>query len=146
MLKLAFCEIDGDLFSAPKTFSLAHCVAADLRMGAGIAIKFRHKFGQINKLKEQRQKVGGVAVLKDNDRFIYYLVSKNLSYEKPTYRDLFLSLNGMKSHMVKNNVNKLAIPRIGCGLDRLQWKKVRKLLHKVFGDVAVEIVVYTFKH
>jgi hypothetical protein len=34
-------EVEGDLFSAPKNVSLAHCVAADLKMGAGIAIKFR---------------------------------------------------------------------------------------------------------
>lgn len=34
-------EIDGDLFSAPQEYALAHCVAADLRMGAGIAVKFR---------------------------------------------------------------------------------------------------------
>lgn len=34
-------EINGDLFAAPEEYALAHCVAADLRMGAGIAIKFR---------------------------------------------------------------------------------------------------------
>lgn len=39
--KLIFREVTGDLFSAAKEYSLAHCVAADLKMGAGIAIKFR---------------------------------------------------------------------------------------------------------
>lgn len=34
-------EIEGDLFSADKSVSLAHCVASDLKMGAGIAITFR---------------------------------------------------------------------------------------------------------
>lgn len=41
MAKFIFREISGDLFSAPKTFSLGHCVASDLKMGKGIAIKFR---------------------------------------------------------------------------------------------------------
>lgn len=34
-------EISGDLFSAPSDYALAHCVSADLRMGAGIAVKFK---------------------------------------------------------------------------------------------------------
>lgn len=43
-MALLFREVDGDLFSAPKEYSLAHCVAADLKMGAGIAIKFRYLY------------------------------------------------------------------------------------------------------
>lgn len=101
MSKLVFRELEGDLFSAPKTYSLAHCVAADLKMGAGIAVAFRDKFGQIAKLKEQGQKAGGLAVLEDQSRFIYYLISKNDTYKKPTYQDLFLSLHAMKKHMVR---------------------------------------------
>lgn len=34
-------EVNGDLFAAPEEYALGHCVAADLRMGAGIAVKFR---------------------------------------------------------------------------------------------------------
>lgn len=34
-------EIEGDLFSAPADVSLANCVAADLDMSAGIAVKFK---------------------------------------------------------------------------------------------------------
>lgn len=101
MSKLVFREIEGDLFSAPKTYSLAHCVAADLKMGAGIAVAFRDKFRQIDKLKEQGVKAGGVAILKDDERFIYYLISKNDTYKKPTYQDLFHSLHAMKNHMVR---------------------------------------------
>lgn len=44
--------INGDLFNA--TCSLAHCVGADFRMGAGIAIKFREIFGQVENLKSQK--------------------------------------------------------------------------------------------
>lgn len=36
-----FTDIEGDLFSCSKDSSLAHCVAADMKMGAGIAVKFK---------------------------------------------------------------------------------------------------------
>lgn len=144
--KFALREVEGDLFSAPKTYSLAHCVGADLVMGAGIAVKFRQTYGKVDELRSQKVKSGGVAVLSDENRFIYYLVTKPESYGSPTYDDLRLSLTAMKSHMQKNGVTKLAIPRIGCGIDGLEWDKVQAELHTVFDgvDKEVEIVVYNF--
>ncbi|XP_067643148.1 ADP-ribose glycohydrolase OARD1 isoform X1 [Eurosta solidaginis] len=92
-------EVNGDLFSADESYSMAHCVAADMRLGKGIAVKFRTKFGQMHTLKQQEQKPGGVAVLQDKSRFIYYLVTKESSWAKPTYQSLNDSLNAMKIHM-----------------------------------------------
>lgn len=48
------------------------------------------------------------------------------------------------SPQVSNNVNKLAIPRIGCGLDGLVWQKVKDLLQEVFKDTRIEIIVYNY--
>lgn len=107
MSRLIFREVVGDLFSAPVVYSLAHCVAADMMMGAGIAVKFRDTFKQIENLKAQGAKAGGLAVLKDQSRFIYYLVSKDRTYTQPTYKDLFSSLDAMKTHMVNTSKNKL---------------------------------------
>lgn len=39
--KVTITEIAGDLFAAPKEYSIGHCVSADLHMGKGIAAKFR---------------------------------------------------------------------------------------------------------
>lgn len=41
LMPLLFREVEGDLFTASKDYSLAHCVASDLKMGAGIAVAFR---------------------------------------------------------------------------------------------------------
>ncbi|EAT35644.1 AAEL000348-PA [Aedes aegypti] len=138
-------EIDGDLFAAPKDHSLAHCVAADLKMGGGIAVKFKQVFKQVDELKAQKVGVGGVAVLKDGERFVYYLVTKRGSMDKPTYADLTKSLEAMRKHMAENGAKKLAIPRIGCGIDGLEWSQVKEILNSTFGNEKdVEIVVYNF--
>ncbi|XP_050090480.1 ADP-ribose glycohydrolase OARD1-like [Anopheles aquasalis] len=140
-------ETEGDLFGAPKDHSLAHCVAADLKMGGGIAVKFKQVFGKVDDLKAQMVGVGGVAVLYDPPRYVYYLVTKNSSYQKPTYADLRKSLEAMRQHMAANGVGKLAIPRIGCGIDGLEWDKVKEMLNSVFADGDIgkyEIVVYNF--
>jgi len=60
--------IHGDLFKADKSFSLAHCVSSDFKLGKGIAKIFRDKFGRVDELEESGAKVGGLAVLEDNGR------------------------------------------------------------------------------
>ena len=48
-----FSMVRGDLFSCPGTASLAHCVSADMRMGKGIAVEFKKRYGHVEELKEQ---------------------------------------------------------------------------------------------
>lgn len=43
----------GDLFSCPESESLAHCISADARMGKGIAVIFKKKFGGVDEIKSQ---------------------------------------------------------------------------------------------
>ncbi|XP_067643106.1 ADP-ribose glycohydrolase OARD1-like [Eurosta solidaginis] len=142
--KFKLTEIEGDLFTAPQTHSLAHCVGADFAMGAGIAVKFKQIYGQVDELLAQGVQSGGVAVLQDKDRYIYYLVTKPQSWDSPTYDSLRSSLTAMREHMRKHKVQKLAIPRIGCGIDGLEWDKVSNELCTVFGGEELEIVVYNF--
>lgn len=52
MGKFVLKELNGDLFSA-KT-SMAHCVGADLKMGMGIAVKFKQMFGGESELRNQK--------------------------------------------------------------------------------------------
>ena len=40
-------------FRAPVPASLAHCVSADMRMGKGIAVEFKKRYGHVEELKEQ---------------------------------------------------------------------------------------------
>ncbi|XP_005191814.2 ADP-ribose glycohydrolase OARD1 [Musca domestica] len=143
---MSFCikELNGDLFSVEEDYSMAHCVAADLRMGKGIAIKFRNIFGNISFLQQQNIKPGGVAVLPHNSRYIYNLVTKEKSWGKPTYQSLHSSLVSMRNYMVEHNVSNLAMPRIGCGLDGLVWHKVKDLIEEVFSKDPVNIVIYNY--
>lgn len=51
----------------------------------------------------------------------------------------------MKKLCVAKNINKIAMPLIGCGLDRLQWEKVSEIVQEVFKDIDIEIVVCGLK-
>lgn len=93
---------------------------------------------------EQRASAGGLAFLNIKGRFIYYLVTKALSRGKPTYDTMWSSLLCLKTHIKKNNVKKLAMPRIGCGLDRLDWDTVKQMIEFVFRTEDIDILVCNY--
>ena len=47
----------------------------------------------------------------------------------------------MKKHCEMLDIHKVAMPRIGCGLDRQDWTEVKKLIEEVFDDADIEILV-----
>lgn len=93
---------------------------------------------------QQGAGVGQVAVLEHEGRFIYYLVTKKYSNEKPLLSDLVSSLKKMRDHCVASGVKQLAMPRIGCGLDRLDWRRVKPKIEEIFSDLDIRITVYNF--
>ncbi|XP_064491622.1 inositol 1,4,5-trisphosphate receptor type 3 isoform X4 [Pseudopipra pipra] len=136
-------EVKGDLFSCPPSDALAHCISEDCRMGAGIAVLFKKKFGGVQELLDQKKKTGEVAVLQRDDRYIYYLITKQKVSHKPTYESMRKSLEAMRAHCLHNGVTDISMPRIGCGLDGLQWDKVSAILGEVFENTDIKITVYS---
>jgi O-acetyl-ADP-ribose deacetylase (regulator of RNase III) len=144
MNKMKILEIKGDLFSSKD--SLAHCVSTDLQMSKGIATLFKNKFSHVQELQAQNKKTGQVAYIKDlSDRYIFYLITKNKYFERPTYISLYESLVELRELCKQLKVSELSIPRIGCGLDRLEWTRVKKYLEGVFKDTDITITVYYLK-
>ena len=47
----------------------------------------------------------------------------------------------MRSIADKEGVTKIAMPKIGSGLDKLNWLQVQTIILDVFKDMDIEIVV-----
>lgn len=145
-------ETKGDLFAIDDNY--CHCVSQDFEMGKGIAVLFRDKFGQIDALKAQKPAVGGCAYITRMPpgasvrgltvtRYVFYLVTKEKYWQKPTLKTLAASLTRMKDLCINLKITTLAMPRIGCGLDRLNWDNVKHVVTSVFHDVPICITVRT---
>lgn len=91
-------------------------------------------------------KSGGCAVLKVDERYIYYMVTKDKSGNGfyPTYDSVESSLKAVRDHMKANSVSELAMPQIGCGIDGLKWEEVEARIKSVFNESDVEITVYKY--
>ncbi|KAF4514075.1 UNVERIFIED_CONTAM: hypothetical protein B566_EDAN018946, partial [Ephemera danica] len=137
-------EMQGDLFNCPEDTSLAHCVARDFKMSSGIAVDFNLVFGNADKLRNENHSVGETAFLKTNRRYVFYLISKEKSsyYCKPTLETLQLCLENLRDICKTLGVKKLAMPRIGAGLDLLPWDAVLNLIKTTFKNTNIEITIF----
>lgn len=145
-----------DLFDYyDQGYILVQCLSADLVAGAGIAVEFNKRFNMKNRLRN-RYPYG--VYMSYNNKFIFIptciyesnvfnLITKEKVWGKPTYENLELALKVMKSGiatLIEKGVscNKIAMPLIGCGIDGLEWTKVRELIKNTFYDFDdIEIVV-----
>ena len=140
-------EEKRDLFSVDSDYALAHCIALDCAMGAGIATQFVKKYPNMRSvlrgiLSENKMTYPCViGYVGKDDRLIFNMITKEFSWGKPTYDTFECALDDLVAMCESANITKLAIPKIGCGLDRLNWSKVRGMIEEKFKDLDIEILV-----
>lgn len=138
---MTITTVNKDLFTMPQGYYLAHCISADFALGAGIAKAFDSVYNMRFKLFRQYPDYeynGGDALLIDNT---FNLVTKQKYWHKPTYDSLREALEMMKEQLDFLGATKLAMPKIGCGLDRLSWDQVYDIICEVFEDMDIDIVI-----
>lgn len=153
----SYVEKQCDLFEEygdKEDVYFAHCISADCAMGAGIAVQFVDWFKKeydlnLRYLCSLRGANEGACI--ETGR-LFNLVTKEHYWDKPTYSSLERSLKCMaKTYMqdyitdsmdgAETEITTIVMPRIGCGLDQLEWTKVRNIIFKVFKYIPVNIVV-----
>lgn len=143
---ITYSEEKRDLFEVPEDYALVHCISADFALGAGIAKEFQKRYKTKDELKERLPNYhwhGGdcLGTGSRNTRAVFNLVTKDKYWYKPHYKDLEDALNELREVAELSGYNKLAMPKIGCGLDGLKWEKVKPIIQQVFEWSNVEILI-----
>ena len=149
-------EQKEDVFGMTRRgYSLAHCISADFALGAGIAKEFESmyhirarlfkKFGG-DWYKGFGEKSGtciatGPFLSEAGKIMVLNLVTKQRYWHKPTLENMRRALVITLKQCERYGITKLAMPRIGCGLDRLKWEDVSALIDEVFDKSGIDIVV-----
>ena len=128
--------------------SIGHCISADAKMGKEFAELLSQRFpGLRDTCRRTKLLTRQTFPFWDRvgNRYIYNLVTKTKFSEKPTLPTLSLSLEEIKSHARLFGISTIAIPKIGCGLDQMNWQEVIKLLRDIFIYSNFRIAVYTLE-
>lgn len=144
---MIFKEERGDLFELKDTHLLVHCISRDCALGAGIASSFKVHFpGMAEDLYRYIQlnpnSIERTCLIYMNR--VANLITKDRYFNKPTYDSLRTSLIELREIIIRKQYNKIAMPRIGCGLDRLSWRKVKLIIEQELGMLDIEIVVRVY--
>lgn len=147
---MTYREEKRDLFTVGNDYYLAHCISADFKLGAGIAVEFDRRFNCRRRLFEMfptsktpywdklQDRFKGLCIITDP---VYNLITKRNYWNKPTLTTMKNALLWMKEDCEIHKIDKLAMPKIGCGLDKLHWEDVSVLIKETFIDTNVEILV-----
>lgn len=143
---MVLTEERRDLFTVSSEYYLAQCISSDFGMGKGIAVEFNKRYDMKNKITklfpagyldpDGNYEIG--CELIDN---VFNLITKHRYWEKPTYKTLKQALYFMSVIIEDKSIKKVAMPKIGCGLDRLKWPRVREIIEEVFEHLDVEFFV-----
>lgn len=147
-------EMHGDLMiAASDGMPIAHCINAECRLGAGIAKMIEYRYRIAHDLYIQKPKIGDVI---DVQRtlgpdgpvlHIYNLVTKQSPNDLPTYESVTTTLCTLRKicDSDKSGIyDILCMPRIGCGLDKLEWPKVMKIIINVFRGSHTHVRIYVY--
>ena len=75
-------------------------------------------------------------------KFVFHLIVKPRYFHKPTYRSLRKASLALRDHMSFYRINKLGFPQLSCGLDKLDWIQVQKLIRETFPGSNLELSVF----
>ena len=142
MSQRTYEEFQGDLILAATecAIPIVHCINADCRLGAGIARAIEQRWHIARELLALHPRVGAVIPisrqLPDTGQilWIFNLVTKQSPHDKPTYEIMQTTLIELRKLCTSGKYPSdiIGMPRIGCGLDCLDWKVVRRIIQETF--------------
>lgn len=132
-------ELEINIMGVPQGYYLAQGISRDLNFKVGLPAAFEKQYNMVAKLKRNYTDIElGKALLVDN---VFNLVAKDSSYDFPDRDMLMDAIINMRDQMETNMVTKLAIPKICCGRNGLDWDDVKNMFEFIFDDSDVQILV-----
>lgn len=133
-------ELEINIMAVPQGYYLAQGISRDLNFKVGLPALFEKTYNLKEKLAanyDEEIEIGEVYLI-DN---VYSLVVKDSSYDKPDRDVLMDALVELRDQMEEDMVTKLAIPKLCCGRNGLEWDDVKAMISFVFGDSDIQILV-----
>ena len=125
---------------------VAHCISSDFALGAGIAKEINERYN----VKEILTTNPSYKIsFKDNQGYVlvtgqvFNLVTKQKYFHKPTYTSLENALVKLADLLKYRHIDTIHMPKIGCGLDKLDWNIVFHIICRIFTESGINVCIYS---
>ncbi|MEZ4850826.1 MAG: macro domain-containing protein, partial [Bacteroidia bacterium] len=140
----------GDIFDA-KTEAIINTVNTVGVMGKGIALQFKKRFPA--NFEQYRQAcdaknfhIGDLLITENNSLFFKYIINfpTKKHWRNPSqYSFIEAGLKALLEKVQELQIQSVAIPPLGAGNGKLEWEKVKSLIHTYLSQAPeVEWVIY----
>ncbi len=140
----------GDLFEshADALVNTVNCVGV---MGKGIALQFKERFHENFMAYEEacafrEIQTGKMFVTQPTDPSLPLWIINfptKLHWRDPSKLEwIEAGLKDLRRFLIEHKVRSVAVPALGAGLGRLDWKDVRRLIERELAGLETEIMVY----
>ena len=89
--------------------------------------------------------IGDIMTFRADNNLVYNLITKTNHYEKPATDKIKTTLLAMRDHALGPNLRCIAMRKIACGLDEMDWREISSLIEHTFKNSGITIYVYTSK-
>ena len=152
-------EKSGELLEAPCYNTVVHAISADYPINGAIGttktiielfnihnslveeIRFLKTIEEYKWLDSDSEVVGSLISHPTN---VISLVVKDTRYDTVKYETITKVLTDLKKYACRNHITHIAMPRICCGMDKLDWKQVKQILIDVFSDVKETLIITVY--
>jgi O-acetyl-ADP-ribose deacetylase (regulator of RNase III) len=123
----------GNIFNIDGVTSYAHGCNCAGAMGKGIAIQFKEKFPEMYKeykslCSNGKFTLGDLFEYNYGEGYVFNLGTQITWRTKAELRAIEESFTRMLSFATKENIKKIALPKIGAGLGGLKWQDVKRVI------------------
>ena len=139
-------EINGNLFNDINVRGLAipkvhivQCISADYATGKGFAAEVESRYNIRTALKIYGTGIYPDCLVCQN---IINMVTKSVKNSKPTFETFIRALELVQLYCQQNNISQLIMPRIGSGLDRLNWEDCKRIITTNLISTGIDVTVY----
>lgn len=134
--------IEENLLNVPIFYKVAQAINSDLTFSpkglTGLMDKYFNIGNQLLDYINVEWEVGDVIPTGP----VYNLLTKNNKDDCVTYENLRICFENLRDLCYRDKTKFLAIPKIGCGRDKLEFAKVLYLICDVFGNTDIQVCVF----
>lgn len=147
-------ELTGDILLS-RAKAIAQGIAPNDDFMHGLALQLRERMPAMYKdfrhyCHTQHPKSGELWTWMSSDgRYLINLFAQDEAYahgSKPghaTLNHVNHALHALRTFVQKEKVASLALPRLACGINGLDWAEVKPLIEHHLGDLGIPLYVYT---
>lgn len=149
-------EKNGNLLEAPCYNQILHVISADYEQegAVGITKEIIETFGIHNYLVEEIRFLKAIAdfenvglcaeVISHCPTNVLSLIVKENRYDRVDYHTIKIGLHNLKKIVSNRKISYLAMPRICCGKEKLDWEIVKDMIIKEFKDIEHKLTITVY--